>query len=101
MHMLLIVFRSSLEQDILQVLETLQVSGFTDLPRVFGMGEAGSAFSSFTWPGSNSMILAGLEERQARAVVAGLRELRDRSTRAQSGARVPLHVFVLPCDQAI
>lgn len=99
--MLLIVFRSSLESDVLALLRDLHVRAFTNLPEVRGAGEAGIAFDSFPWPGSNSMILIALDERDAERVIAALRALRDRLAGAQRGASIPLRAFAVPCVQAI
>lgn len=61
MKMLLLAFRQSLEQDLLQLLKKLDVKAFTEALKVFGMGEAGTAYQSLGWPGSNSIILAAME----------------------------------------
>lgn len=99
--MLLIVFRSSLESDVLALLRDLRVKAFTNVPEVLGAGEAGIALHSFPWPGSNSMILIALDEREAERVVAAVRGLYDRMASAQRGVSIPLRVFVVPCIQAI
>jgi hypothetical protein len=101
MQMVMIVFRNSLEEDVLSVLRELDVTAYTDLPKVFGVGEAGIAFHSFTWPGFNSMILAALEDRDAARLVRGLVTFHDTARARQDGATIPLRVFVLPCDQAL
>jgi nitrogen regulatory protein PII len=101
MMILMVVFRNSMEDDVLSLLRSSGVDAFTDLPKVFGVGEAGSAFSSFEWPGSNAMILAALQDEEVEPVVDALRAFRDRLTRAQHGAKVPLRAFVVPCAQAI
>ncbi len=98
--MLLIVFRDSLEDDIVALLRKLEVKAFTELHKVEGIGEAGAAYCSLSSPG-NSMILAALQEDHADRVVKGLREFRDRCARQQAGTKVPLRVFVLPCLEAV
>ena len=100
-HMLLMVFRSSLERDVLALLRDLRVKAFTDLPEVLGAGEAGVAFHSFPWPGFNSMILIALDEHESLRIVNAMRAFRDRMGRVQHGASIPLRVFVVPCVQAI
>jgi hypothetical protein len=101
MQMVMIVFRNSLEKDVLAVLRELDVAAYTDLPKVFGVGEAGMAFHSFTWPGFNSMILAALDDVHASQLVRALENFRDSARARQEGATIPLRVFVLPCTQAI
>jgi hypothetical protein len=101
MQMVMIVFRNSLEDDVLAVLRALDVVAYTDFPKVFGVGEAGMAFHSFTWPGFNSMILAALEDSDAARLVRGLAAFRDSARARQDGAAIPLRAFVFPCDQAV
>jgi hypothetical protein len=63
--MLLVVFRSSPEKDMLHLFKSLGVKAFTEASHVFGKGNTGFAFGSFSWPGSNSLILAAVEDHQA------------------------------------
>jgi nitrogen regulatory protein PII len=101
MKMLLIVFRESLEEEILGLLKELGVKAFTEVHEVAGSGETGSALHSFTWPGVNSMILAALPEDHLKRVVEGLKAFRDQRVKQQHGAKIPLRVFVLPCELVV
>ena len=101
MKMLMIVFRDSLEQDVLTVLKDLGVKAFTELPTAVGAGETGAAFHTFASPGSNSIVFTALAEDQSERVAKGLRDFRDRLSQEQHGATIPLHVFILPCGQVI
>lgn len=101
MKMLMIVFRESLEEDILKRLKELGVKAFTELPSVIGAGEAGAAFHSYTSPGTVSIVLTALAEDHAEQVIKGLRAYRDQLTQRQHGAYIPLRVFVLPCEQVV
>ena len=101
MKMLLIVFRDSLEDEILVLLNQLDVKAFTELQKVGGTGETGAAFHSFASPGVNTMIMTALAEDQADRVVAGLKAFRDQLAKQQQGAKIPLRVFVLPCLQVV
>ena len=101
MKMLLLIFRNSLDQDIRHLLKGLDVKAFTEAPKVFGMGDAGHAVNSFHGPGFNSMILAAMEEDQAETVVKELRAFRNHRAQLQDGVKIPMRVFLLPCEQAI
>jgi nitrogen regulatory protein P-II len=101
MQMLMIVSRSSLLDDLLALLAGLGVEASTHLPNVHGKGEAGAALGTFESPASNAVILAALEEDEARQVVAELEAFRDRSAALRAGGRLPLRVFLLPCTQAL
>ena len=101
MQMIAVVFRQSLETDILAVLRTCQVRSFTDIAAVLGLGETGAALDTFAQPGVNSIVLAALDDAEVARVAAALRAFRDGALARRHGARVPLHVFVLPCEQVL
>jgi nitrogen regulatory protein PII len=101
MKMIMIVFRSSLEADLLAVLERLGVNAFSRVPEVHGIGASGEALHAFPSPAFNSMILAALEDREAERVAQALRAFRDQGAALQQGAHIPLRVFLLPCIQAV
>ena len=101
MKMLLVVFRSSLEEDMLHLFKSLGVKAFTEAAHVFGKGETGSAFGSFSWPGSNSLILVAIEDHQTDAVVKGLKAFRDGLAGKQPGGKIPIRVFLLPCEDVL
>jgi hypothetical protein len=101
MRMLLLVFRQSLDHDLQQLLKEPDVKGFTEAPTVFGLGEAGTAFNSMAWPGSNCMILAAMGYEQAAHLAERLLEFRDRLAAKQHHAKVPLRIFPLPCVRFI
>lgn len=101
MQMVAIVFRKSLEGEVLEVLRACHVRAFTDIAEVLGAGETGPALHSFARPGFNSLVLAALPELEVDGVVAALRRFRDGAVAQQRGAPVPLRVFVLPCEQVV
>lgn len=101
MHMVAIIFRKSLEHDVLAVLRACEVHTFTRVPEVWGAGETGVAFHTFVRPGFNAMVLVALAETEAARVVAALRRFRDAAAAQQQGAKVPLHLFLLPCEQVL
>ena len=101
MKMLMIVFRESLEEDIRQLLQELGVRAFTEMHDITGVGEAGAAFASLSWPAHNNMVLAALPEADAEVVVAALRRFRDQQIKNQGGAKIPLKVFALPCELVV
>jgi hypothetical protein len=98
MQMVLLVFRDSLESDIQNLLQELEIVSFTQAPKVLGTGETGRAFDSFEWPGCNSMILSAMEENQAERVVERFRTFRDGLKHRQNGSKIPLRVFTFPCE---
>lgn len=99
--MVAVVFRKSLESEIFAVFGACQVRAFTDIAEVLGTGETGMVLHTFTQPGVNSLILAALADADAERVVTALRQFHDGAIARQHGAGVPLHVFVLPCEQVV
>jgi nitrogen regulatory protein PII len=99
MRMVAIVFRQSLETEILAVLRACHVRSFTDIAAVLGSGASGAARDTFTEPGVNSIVFAALAEPDVDRVVTALRTFRDRAAVRRHGSAVPVHVFVLPCEQ--
>ena len=47
------------------------------------------------------MILAAMEEEQADRVVARLKAFRDQLAQRQQGAKIPMRVFILPCERVL
>jgi hypothetical protein len=101
MQLVLLVFRKSLEHDVLAILRSCEVSAFTRVPEVWGAGKSGEALHTFAEPGFNAMVLVALTDTRIAALVAALREFRDAAVARRRGARVPLHVFLLPCEQVL
>lgn len=98
MKMLMIIFRHSLESDLLELLKEIEVKAFTEAPNVLGVGETGRTHESFGWPGRNSMIWAAMEEEQADRVVTQLKAFRDGLSQRQHGAKIPMRLFAIPCE---
>ena len=101
MQMLMLVFRESLEAEIQELFQELKVTSFTQMPKVLGMGETGTAFNSFESPGCNSMILVAMEDGKVQSVLERLKGFRDKLSQRQHGTTIPLRVFVLPCHSVL
>jgi hypothetical protein len=101
MKIVLIIFRESLEEDLLVLLKEHGVNGYTKIEGVSGAGETGIAGESLFSPGANTMILSALNDDHCRCVVTELKTFQTKLVGQQHGAKIPLHVFVLPCEQLI
>lgn len=101
MKMVMVIYRHSLDQDIRRLLKGLDVTNFTEAPKVFGIGEAGHAFGSFTFPGHQAIILSAMEELQADRVIEVLKEFRDQMVQLRGGTKIPMRVFLLPCERVL
>ena len=98
MQMVMMVFRTSLEQEVLPLVEDEQLP-FTRLDGLQGKGVTGSVPGSVTWGGSNTVLLLAVPDER-------LSGFRDRVHRFQDGLKsrpktvgLPFHIFVLPCIQ--
>ncbi|TAJ07336.1 MAG: hypothetical protein EPO61_15375 [Nitrospirae bacterium] len=60
MKMLVLVFRQSLEKDLLQLLNELDVQSFAHAPTVNGTGKTEPTMHSFSWSEHSGTILAAL-----------------------------------------
>src|SRR5689334_22745624 len=99
MNMLMIILKESLEDQVRELLRTHQVRAFTEMHEVIGQGEAGATLHSLSWPGFNNVIFVALPEPEAARLVGALAKFRDDLAEKQHGARIPLRVFSLPCEQ--
>ena len=77
------------------------IRAYTEIPSVHGVGETGAAFGSLTWPGENSVILIALPKDRADRLINAFVTFRHRLTKQQHGAKLPIKLFVLPCEQII
>lgn len=101
MKMLLIMFRDSLEQEVYHLLKKEGIKAFTVIPSVHGVGETGSAFGTLASNGENSMILLALPTDRVGQLVKAFSDIRDHLAELQHGAKIPMKLFVLPCEQMI
>ena len=98
MKMLLIVFRESIVQHIHAVLKENEVSAYTEIHNVAGMGETGPSVKSFLSPGANCLIMASLPERAAYRLAEAFTQFKAKH---EHGHTLPLHLFAMPCEQII
>ncbi|HXV67762.1 MAG TPA: hypothetical protein VD738_02475 [Nitrospira sp.] len=101
MKMLFIVFRESLVEQVHALLKTYDVTAFTELQNVGGKGETGPTLHFSLMTGANRIILVAVAEQVAYRLIDGLSQFRAEQVRRQGDDPFPLHVFVLPCEQAV
>jgi nitrogen regulatory protein PII len=101
MKMLMIVFRQSIVEHIHALLNENEVNAFTELHNVAGRGETGPTVPFFLSPGANCIILTAVSEPAAYRLIDGFTRLREEHKMREHDNAFPLHVFVLPCEQAV
>jgi hypothetical protein len=97
MQMVIMTFRSSMENEVLKWLEAEHLS-FTFVEKAHGKGKTGHDLGSIYWGGINTMLFAGIQDEQ----LSGFRERIHNWHRKLNGegeAPISVHVFVLPCIQ--
>lgn len=101
MKMLMVVFRDSLQDEVIMLLKDCDVKAYTLIQNVAGAGETGTALGSFASPGVNSMLLVVLPKEQADRSVEALKSYRDGLAEDHPAHKVPIRAFVLPCAQVV
>jgi hypothetical protein len=98
MKMLLIVYNTSCEEEIREVLKNQNVRHFSRIPKIYGQGDAGIVDGSLMRPGHNALIFVVLPDEGAHQVALAVREL---VLRTGGCGGVPIRAFLLPCEQVV
>jgi len=102
MKMLIIMFRATLEAQLLEVLKKQGVEAYSEIYKVHGMGETGRVpeyYGWTDWPGTNSMLFVVLPEDRAENLVAEFKQLHGGWENDPHHPKLPLRLFVLDCVQ--
>lgn len=95
MHMVMMVFRTSMEGEILPWVEQEHLP-YTRLDGAQGTGATGTMPGSVWWGGANSVLLLALSDERLDSFRDRVRAL-ERELEQRKG--VPFHIFVMPCIQ--
>ncbi len=91
MKAVLIAYNVALHEEVLEILERLEIEGFTRWERVVGRGRsAGPHLGTHIWPAYNSALLVAADDAKADALFAEIKTFRRRM------AREGVKAFVLP-----
>jgi nitrogen regulatory protein PII len=101
MKMLMIVFRESLVEQVHALLSEYDVTAFSELHNVTGRGVTGPTSQFFLAPTTNRMILTAVSDQLAHRLIDVFARFRLEQEAAKGSPAFPLHVFVLPCEQAV
>jgi len=97
MQMVMMTFRSSLEDELLKWLNAERLS-FTFVERARGKGKTGQDLDIIYGGGTNTMLFVGIHDEQ----LSGFRDRAynlNRELTRDGQVPLPFHVFVLPCIQ--
>lgn len=98
MQMVMMVFRTSLEHDVLPLVEEEQLP-FTRLDGLQGKGATGSVPGSVTWGGSNTVLLLAVPDDRLSKFRYRVHQFQDELKSHPISGGLPFHIFVLPCIQ--
>ncbi|MBL8038405.1 MAG: hypothetical protein JSS38_10265 [Nitrospira sp.] len=101
MKMLVIVFRESLVEQIHALLTEYEVAAYSELHNVTGKGATGLTSQFFLAPTTNRMILTAVSDQLAYRLIDVFTRFRSEQESATGDSIVPLHVFVLACEQVV
>lgn len=100
MNMLMIVFRTSLDEHVHEILKACGVIAYTEFPETTGHGASGPTEGVSFYAGRNSVILVSLESVQRDKVVGAITAWCSEAQ--HSGWVKPvIRVFLWPCTQVI
>lgn len=100
MKMLIVVYRDFMSDEIHNTLQQLDIKTYSEVPKVFGIGELGRADDSRHGPGHNACLFAALPDDQADQVVETFKQFTNEKQR-EYGRPIALRAFITPCVQVI
>ena len=99
MKLVFVIFHEIYRERIRELLEGLQVPGYTEFRQLSGSGETGRRYDTSVWPGRNSGVMTVVEADRAERVLKELRAFKE-GLGARAGRSGGVKVFVLPVDEA-
>jgi hypothetical protein len=101
MHMLMVVFRSSLKERVHELLHKCDVRAFTEVNETVGYGQTGPAEGLAFYPGTNGVILAALDDEHVAHVTKLVKAWCEESAQHPGWQKPSLRVFSWPCAQVV
>jgi hypothetical protein len=98
--MYLILYPQSAQEDVVEVLDEIGVSGYTETEKVIGRGPRGHHFDTNVWPGADGMIYCVVDADKREVVGAALTEL-SRTLEHNSKGMYGLHIFSWQVEQLV
>ena len=101
MHMLMVVFRSSLKERVHDLLRQCEVKAFTEMNETVGYGKTGPAEGLAFYPGVNSVILVALDPDHAGRVTKAVKNWYGEAAKHPGWEKPALRVFSWPAEQIV
>jgi hypothetical protein len=100
-EMYLILYPKELEDEVVQVLESTGVPGYTEMPKMVGRGRHIRHFDNPVWPGATGCIFTVVTPHEAQTALLPAFEALAASLEARSNGLYGIHIFGLPCTRLI
>ena len=97
MQMVMMTFRSSLEESLIEWLKAEHLS-FTFVEKARGKGGTGQDLDIIFGGGTNTMLFAGIPDEQLTGFRDRAHEF-NRELTKDGRVQLPFHIFVMPCIQ--
>jgi len=95
-EMVMVIFNSSIEEEMVEALKAAGMECFTKIPGVHGSGEESEPrLDSHVWPGTNTMLMICADETSKGPLLDAVRQLEERHR--TEGVRA----FVIPVSESI
>jgi hypothetical protein len=97
----LILYPKELEDEVIQLLESTGVPGYTEMPKMVGRGRHIRHFDNPVWPGATGAVFTVVTPAEVRSRILPTFSAFAASLETRSGGLYGLHMFALPCEQLI
>jgi hypothetical protein len=101
LQLYLILYPKELEDEVIQVLESTGVPGYTEMPKMIGRGRHVRHFDNAVWPGATGCVFTVVMPDEARSKLLPSFAALAANLETRSNGLYGLHIFALPCDQLI
>lgn len=99
MKLVLVIFHEIYRERIRQILDSLEVPGYTEFRQLSGSGETGRRYDTSIWPGRNAATMTVVEAPLAERVLKEVQAFKE-GLGARAGRPGGVKVFVLPVEAA-
>ncbi|MCL5036861.1 MAG: hypothetical protein M1269_07080 [Chloroflexi bacterium] len=96
MRMLMLVYETAVDPDVVKILDELGVPGYTKMSGVTGMGKTGRRNATPVWPGSCTICYTAVPEDKVKSILERLEILK-----ASYPVKPGLKAFALLADELI
>ncbi len=101
MQMLMLAYRSSLQEQVHDLLRESGVEAFTQVEETVGYGVTGPAEGLAFYPGTNSLIFVALEEDAGDRVTKALKNWCQQKEEHPGWQKPSIRVFSWSCEQIL